>query len=303
MKFSIYQESRIGARRSNQDRVAYCYSRDALVMVVADGMGGHLHGEIASQITVQFIAEAFQREARPKLADPVRFLLEAITNAHHAILDYTEARGLLETPRTTCVACAVQEGVGYWAHVGDSRLYHLRDGLVEAQTKDHSRVQMLVDLGRIREDAVAVHPERNKIFNCLGQVNPPKVELARKALLRHGDVILLCSDGFWGPLGWRTIAESLRHGDIMNHIPRLLDLAEERAGRESDNLSVIAMTWAEEGEGTGDWVSTLELRVDENTTQMSQWGGAEAQPQNYLSDAEIEQAIDEIRRSIHQERA
>jgi serine/threonine protein phosphatase PrpC len=298
MKFSIYQESRIGARRSNQDRVAYCYSRDALVMVVADGMGGHLHGEIASQITVQFIAEAFQREARPKLADPVRFLLEAITNAHHAILDYTEARGLLETPRTTCVACAVQEGVGYWAHVGDSRLYHLRDGLVEAQTKDHSRVQMLVDLGRIREDAVAVHPERNKIFNCLGQVNPPKVELARKALLRHGDVILLCSDGFWGPLGWRTIAESLRHGDIMNHIPRLLDLAEERAGRESDNLSVIAMTWAEEGEGTGDWVSTLELGVDENTTQMSQWGGAEAQPQNYLSDAEIEQAIDEIRRSI-----
>jgi serine/threonine protein phosphatase PrpC len=298
MKFSIYQESRIGARRSNQDRVAYCYSRDALVMVVADGMGGHLHGEIASQITVQFIAEAFQREARPKLADPVRFLLEAITNAHHAILDYTEARGLLETPRTTCVACAVQEGVGYWAHVGDSRLYHLREGLVEAQTKDHSRVQMLVDLGRIREDAVAVHPERNKIFNCLGQVNPPKVELARKALLRHGDVILLCSDGFWGPLGWRTIAESLRHGDIMNHIPRLLDLAEERAGRESDNLSVIAMTWAEEGEGTGDWVSTLELGVDENTTQMSQWGGAEAQPQNYLSDAEIEQAIDEIRRSI-----
>jgi serine/threonine protein phosphatase PrpC len=302
MKFSIYQESRIGARRSNQDRVAYCYSRDALVMVVADGMGGHLHGEIASQITVQFIAEAFQREARPKLDDPVRFLLEAITNAHHAILDYTEARGLRETPRTTCVACAVQEGVGYWAHVGDSRLYHLRDGQVEAQTKDHSRVQMLVDLGRIREDAVAEHPERNKIFNCLGQSNPPKVELARKALLRHGDVILLCSDGFWGPLGWRTIAESLRQGDIMNQIPRLLDIAEERAGRESDNLSVIAMTWAEEGARASDWVSTLELRIDENTTQMSQWGGAEAQPQNYLSDQEMEQAIEEIRRSIHQER-
>jgi serine/threonine protein phosphatase PrpC len=298
MKFSIYQESRIGARRSNQDRVAYCYSRDSLVMVVADGMGGHLHGEIASQITVQFIAEAFQREARPKLADPVRFLLDAITNAHHAILDYSQARGLPETPRTTCVACAVQDGVGYWAHVGDSRLYHLRDGRVESQTKDHSRVQMLVDLGRIREDAVAVHPERNKIFNCLGQTSPPKVELARKAMLRHGDVILLCSDGFWGPLGWRTVADALRQGDIMNQIPRLLDVAEERAGREGDNLSVIAMTWVDDGEAAGDWISTLEMRIDEHTTKVSQWGGAEAQPQNYLSDDEIEQAIDEIRRAI-----
>jgi serine/threonine protein phosphatase PrpC len=298
VKFSIYQESRIGARRSNQDRVAYCYSRDSLVMVVADGMGGHLHGEIASQITVQFIAEAFQREARPKLPDPVRFLLDAITNAHHAILDYTRARGLHDTPRTTCVACVVQEGVGYWAHVGDSRLYHLREGRVEAQTKDHSRVQMLVDLGRIREDAVAMHPERNKIFNCLGQLQPPKVDLARKALLKHGDVILLCSDGFWSPLGWRSIAERLRQGDIMNEIPRLLDLAEERAGRDGDNLSVIAMTWAEESDSSAEWISTLEMRVDEHTTQLSQWGSAEAQPQNYLSDEEIEQAIEEIRKAI-----
>jgi serine/threonine protein phosphatase PrpC len=124
------------------------------------------------------------------------------------------------------------------------------------------------------------------------------VELARKAMLRHGDVILLCSDGFWGPLGWRSIADAMRQGDIMNQIPRLLDIAEERAGREGDNLSVIAMTWVDDGEATGDWISTLEMRIDEHTTKLSQWGGAEAQPQNYLSDDEIEQAIDEIRRAI-----
>jgi serine/threonine protein phosphatase PrpC len=79
MKFSIYQESRQGPRKSNQDRVAYCYSRDALCMVIADGMGGHLHGEVAAQITTQFIAEAFQRSAQPRLADPTKFLLESIT--------------------------------------------------------------------------------------------------------------------------------------------------------------------------------------------------------------------------------
>src|SRR4029450_6910148 len=112
MKFSIYQESRQGPRKSNQDRVAYCYSRDSLCMVIADGMGGHLHGEVAAQIATQFIAEAFQREAQPRIADPFKFLLDSIINAHHAIVDYANVRSLLETPRTTCVACVVQDGVG-----------------------------------------------------------------------------------------------------------------------------------------------------------------------------------------------
>ncbi|MCU0804798.1 MAG: protein phosphatase 2C domain-containing protein [Burkholderiales bacterium] len=299
MKFSIYQESRVGGRRENQDRVAYCYSRDAVVMIVADGMGGHLHGEVAAQIAVQFIAEAFQREATPKLADPVRFLLDSITNAHFAILDYAEVRRLLETPRTTCVACVVQDGVAYWAHVGDSRLYLLREGRVEAQTKDHSRVQMLVDLGRIREEAVGVHPERNKIFNCLGQMNPPKVELSRRALLKHGDTILLCSDGFWGPLSGRVIGEQLADGNVVRGVPELLDLAEARAGRDSDNLSVIALTWAEEVAGAGEWISTLAMDANEKTTKLSDWGKSDAQAHSHLTDDEIERAIDEIRTAIH----
>jgi serine/threonine protein phosphatase PrpC len=299
MKFSIYQESRVGGRKENQDRVAYCYSRDTVVMIVADGMGGHLHGEVAAQIAVQFIAEAFQREATPKLADPVRFLLDSITNAHFAILDYAEVRRLLETPRTTCVACVVQDGVAYWAHVGDSRLYLLRDGRVENQTKDHSRVQMLVDLGRIREEAVGVHPERNKIFNCLGQMTPPKVELSRRALLKEGDTILLCTDGFWGPLGGREIGEQLADGNVVRAVPQLLNLAEARAGRDGDNLSVIALTWADELTGAGDWISTLAMDLNEKTTKLSDWGKSDAQSQSHLSDDEIERAIDEIRTAIH----
>ncbi len=298
MKFSIYQESRVGGRRENQDRVAYCYSRDAVVMIVADGMGGHLHGEVAAQIAVQFIAEAFQREATPKLADPVRFLLDSITNAHFAILDYAEVRRLLETPRTTCVACVVQDGVAYWAHVGDSRLYLIRDGRVEMQTKDHSRVQMLVDLGRLREEAVGLHPERNKIFNCLGQMTPPKVELSRRALLRHGDTIVLCTDGFWGPLGAREIGEHLASGDVMHGVPRLMDLAEARGGAERDNLSVVALTWADEVAEAGSWISTLAMETNEKTTKLSDWGKAAGEAQSHLTDDEIERAIDEIRSAI-----
>ena len=109
MKFTIYQESRIGNRDSNQDRVAYCYSRDALMMVIADGMGGHLYGEVAAQIAVQYITGAFQRDAKPALADPFLFLSRALSHAHHTILDYAVDRKLPEAPRTTCVVCVVQK--------------------------------------------------------------------------------------------------------------------------------------------------------------------------------------------------
>jgi len=145
MRFSIFQESRKGGREANQDRTGYAYTRDALLMVIADGMGGHLHGEVASQIAAQLLTEAFQREAKPKLADPFGFLQKSITDAHFALGDYAKARRLIESPRTTCVACVVQDSTAFWAHVGDSRLYHIREGRIQAQTRDHSRVQMLVD--------------------------------------------------------------------------------------------------------------------------------------------------------------
>jgi serine/threonine protein phosphatase PrpC len=300
MKFSIYQESRQGPRKSNQDRVAYCYSRDALCMVIADGMGGHLHGEVAAQIASQFISEAFQRSAQPRLADPLKFLLESITNAHHAIVDYANVRSLLETPRTTCVACIVQDGLAHWAHVGDSRLYLVRNGRIEGQTKDHSRVQILVDAGRVREEAVAAHPDRNKIFNCLGQMGPPKVDLSRRVALRHGDVILLCTDGLWGPLNGRHICEELLRADVMHAVPKLLDMAEVRAGREGDNASVVAMTWFEEA-GTGDTagISTVSMDPTDVKTTVEQFGKSTPPTSGgYLTDDEIERAIDEIRNAI-----
>ncbi len=212
-------------------------------MVVADGMGGHLHGEVASQIAVQLLTESFQREAKPMLSDPADFLQKSILDAHFALGDYAKARNLVESPRTTCVACVVQDAMAYWAHAGDSRLYHLREGRINAQTRDHSRVQMLVDQGRVREEAVAAHPDRNKIFNCVGAAARPQVELSKAIPLREDDTVVLCSDGLWGPLTGKLITATLMKGDLMKAIPELLDLAEQRAGPECDNLSVVAMNW------------------------------------------------------------
>ena len=206
-------------------------------MVVADGMGGHLHGEVASQITVQYLTEAFQRDAKLKLADPPDFLRKGIREAHFALADYAKARGLSESPRTTCVACVVQDSIAHWAHVGDSRLYHVRRGQVQAQTRDHSRVQVLIDRGRIREEAVAAHPDRNKIFNCIGAATPPEVELSQQMPLQQGDTLLLCTDGLWGPLTRKLITAALLRGDNMKAMPELL-------GPWSDCYSIGASIFA-----------------------------------------------------------
>jgi serine/threonine protein phosphatase PrpC len=243
MQFSIYQDSRRGSRKTNQDRIAYCYSKDALLMLVADGMGGHLHGEVAAQVATQFITDMFRREAKPALSDPIQFLRRAIAGAHFAIVEHAAGARLAEAPRTTCVVCAVQDNRACWAHAGDSRLYHIRKGRIAAQTKDHSRVQQLIDQGRVREEAFGAHPERNRIFSCLGSSAPPQVDVSAPTRLESGDTLLLCSDGLWGPLSGKMICAALQAGDIMQSVPRLLDEAERRAGRECDNLSVIALGW------------------------------------------------------------
>jgi serine/threonine protein phosphatase PrpC len=243
MQFAIYQDSRRGSRRSNQDRIAYCYSKEALLLLVADGMGGHLHGEIAAQLAAEFIAAAFRREARPALGDPALFLREAMSGAHRAIIQHAGAAGLAETPRTTCVACVIQDKHACWAHAGDSRLYHIRDGRIAAQTKDHSHVQQLIDAGRIREEAFSAHPERNLIYSCLGSHAPPQVDVSERTRLDPGDTLLLCSDGLWAPLSGKIICAALQRSGIMQAVPELMEEAERRAGQACDNLSVIAVTW------------------------------------------------------------
>jgi len=296
MKFSIYQESRKGGRKYNQDRMGYVFSRDALLMVVADGMGGHLHGEIAAQLTVEFVGQKFQREAKPKLSDPVRFLNESVAGAHNAILRYADAHALLETPRTTVVIALVQDGNTWWAHVGDSRIYLIRAGGVVHQTRDHSRVQQLVLQGVVREEAVAAHPERNKIYNCLGAHVPPQVEVTPKARLQEGDCLLLCTDGLWGPLPARMIPSTFNGEPLNRIVPQLMTQAERRAGAESDNLTAIAMTWNELGPGLADSISTINMPAGEFSSQIE---GFEAAAQNdTLTDDEIEKAIAEIKEAL-----
>jgi len=305
MRFTIFQESRKGSRKVNQDRIAYTFSRDTLLLVVADGMGGHAGGEIAAQIAVRLFIERFQQEAKPILKNPLKFLQDTMVRAHAALGSYANQFSMLETPRTTCVCCIVQAGHAYWGHVGDSRLYLFRQGGLIGATKDHSKVQYLVDQGIIGADEIVSHPDRNKIFSCLGGLVDPVIDLSRRTPLRNGDVIVLCTDGLWSVFDQREMATWLTSTPILTTAPQMMRDGEKRGGADGDNLSAIIVRWGPEtltDEPSTTITETLglgefETQIDRTLTLTDRKGS-----QRDLTDDEIEHAIEEIQSTIQKYR-
>lgn len=297
MRFTIYQASRQGGRKNNQDRVAYSYSRDTLLMVCSDGMGGHLHGEIAAQISVDILTSEFQKMAKPGLEDPMGFLADVMARAHYAINDYAVEKDLLEIPHTTCVAAVVQDDVAYWAHVGDSRLYFLPEKGPVQRTEDHTAVAQMVRDGLISEEEAGTHPDRNKVANCLGGYMVPQVECSAPIPISDSDTLLLCTDGIWGSINLQEISAIMHAYTLEDAVRHLMDHAEFRGGEHGDNLSLVAMTWGEAKIPGGDAISTMALPEDGITTQINT---QRASPSSGLvTEAEIERAIAEIQEAIH----
>jgi len=296
MRFTIFQESRQGDRKGNEDRIGYSYSREVLLMTVCDGMGGHMDGEVAAEIAVNEITRRFQQEARNRLRKPPDFLVSAINAAHHAIVSYAVEKNLLECPRTTCVVCVVQNGSAYWAHAGDSRLYVLRAGSLVAATSDHSRVQQMIESGVLTPEAAARHPDRNKIFSCLGGVVPPQIAIGREFPLRLGDTIVLSTDGFWAQIQPAIMGTMLRKQTIIELFPGLLTEAHRRAAGESDNLSVVAMTW--EAQDDPNAADTTQLEMEQFATATNTEALDAVKPADDVTEEDIERAIAEIQDAI-----
>jgi serine/threonine protein phosphatase PrpC len=291
----LAQETRIGARKTNQDRLGHWRTGHSLLMVVADGLGGHLHGEIAAQVAVQHFAGAFQRDARPLLAAPEVFLSKCMHGAHSAILREAQRLALADTPRTVIVACVVQEGHAYWTHVGDCRLYVVRRGSILQRTRDHTVVQQLLEAGRIREEAITTHPDRNRLLQCLGSLQAPRPETVERLRLKRDDLILLCSDGLWGPLTQRQLLHALVTRELGQAIPELANLAEVRAGPQCDNVSVLAMAWGEEELLPADEPPTIPAQ--ELPTDVQDFTATDPDFMR-MSDEDIEKAIDELKAAL-----
>ena len=236
MKFSVFQVSRKGGRKTNEDRMGYCYTRESGLFVLADGMGGHPEGEVAAQLALQIISALYQKEARPMVRDPAEFLAAALLAAHHQILRYATEKGMLDTPRTTLVAAVLQGTGATWVHCGDSRLYLVRDGELLMRTRDHSYLEQH---GAVKSE----HINRNILFTCLGSPTKPVFDITGPLTLLQGDKLLLCSDGLWGSLSDAEIVGQLVGKCVSEAVPELVESALRAGGEHSDNVTVLAMEW------------------------------------------------------------
>lgn len=296
MKFSVFQLSRKGGRATNEDRMGYCYTSDAGLYLLADGMGGHAQGEVAAQMALQIIAARFEQEARPRLGDAHAFLREALLAAHAQILRYARVQKMDDTPGTTIVAAVIQQGQVYWAHCGDSRIYWLRSGQILQRTRDHSFSEM-VRQGRIPEHDPRAD-NRNVLYTCLGAHHSPVVELSGPFALQAGDRLLLCSDGLWDVLPEETLVQTMRSGRLDIAVPVLVDAALQIAGPLSDNVTALAVEWLDDG------MPAVPVQMGEPSGQslflstiQPPWP-LHGETLSDIDDAEIERAIAEINATI-----
>ena len=301
MKFSVFQVSRKGGRQLNEDRMGYSYTRSSCILLLADGMGGHPEGEVAAQLALQAMSALYQKEAKPEITDIPAFLTSAVMAAHRQIIKYAIEKGMLDTPRTTVVAAIVQNGAASWVHCGDSRFYMVRKGRLVVRTRDHSYLEQ-PPKGH-SPSKLAAHQNRNILFTCLGSPAKPVFDMAGPVPLQQGDKIMLCSDGLWGTLSDDEIVQQIGQGAVGEAVPGMVEMALQRAGATSDNVTVIAMEWE-----SPDHIATA--KNDDQTDQMHdgvyastvQSGGLDA-GEDDLDDAAIERSIAEINEAIRRSAA
>lgn len=233
-----------GNRQENQDRVETIVRRQCALIIAIDGMGGHAEGAKASEITVATLAKRF-REAGEPVLDPQGFLTLALASAHEEVVRLGDGISLEQRPRATCAVCLVQDGNAYWAHVGDSRVYQLRNGAVRERSRDHSHVELLLKEGLIAEHEMKNHPMRNFVECCLGGDPPlPDMSIAERRRLQPRDVLLVCTDGFWsGAEDSEIAALAADEPDLAQELSRLAQQAVARNSPHSDNTSVAALRW------------------------------------------------------------
>jgi serine/threonine protein phosphatase PrpC len=237
--------SLLGAREENQDRVVAAVAEHAALLVVVDGMGGHADGAKAAEVTQKAVLEAFWHTPQP-LFDPLGFLHMTLGRAHEEVVRVGMSLPLEHRPRATCAVCLVQQHAAWWAHIGDSRVYHLRKGSVATRTRDHSHVELLLREGLITAEQAVNHPMRNFVECCIGG-DPilPDMTISGRRELQPDDVLFVCTDGMWATLKDDEIANRFTVGGhaIRDTLGALGQLAVARAGGGSDNTSAAALRW------------------------------------------------------------
>jgi serine/threonine protein phosphatase PrpC len=237
--------SLLGDREDNQDRVTVSAAEQAALLVVIDGMGGHSDGSRAADTALKSLLESFRQTSLP-MFDPLGFLHMALSRAHDEVAKLGNGQAIDTRPRATTAICLVQEGAAFWAHIGDSRVYHLRHGKIVQRTRDHSHVELLLREGKITEEELPTHPMRNFVECCLGG-DPaiPEMTVSGRNALLPGDVLLLCTDGIWANLRDTDIAGFFREDnqELRAWLEALGRRAVQASAPFSDNSTAAVLRW------------------------------------------------------------
>jgi PPM family protein phosphatase len=231
-------------RENNEDSYLYWepaedkeFQRKGRLAVIADGMGGHEGGQEASRLAVETVQEVYDKSFHD---DPQAALLESFAAAHTRILKYAEQHPAFQGMGTTCTAFVIRDRQLYFAHVGDSRLYLVRDARILRLTRDHSYVGRLVESGLVRAEDAEKHPQRHILTAALGAGTELAVETAGQGMaLQDGDDLLLCTDGLWS-----VVTEEELETAVSSHTPAeccaaLVKLALQRGGLDNITLQVV----------------------------------------------------------------
>lgn len=263
MKYELASLSVVGGRSSNQDRVVHAERDNAVLMVVADGLGGHAGGDLAAEALTQTAVNAFHRIKQPLITQPSAFLALTILQAHNAIIQYAKARDPDLQPRTTCVLCLVQDGYAYWAHVGDSRLYHFRGDKLLMRTLDHTATERLREDGVITEEEMLSHPEKSRLLKCVGGPQKPSISIGGETPLQRGDTLLLCSDGVWEAFAENELGRYLNYDSLDEGIEEMVIEAEHRRREACDNMSAVCLRWRDHAPRNQPLQANPALNVDQ----------------------------------------
>ena len=245
MRIEYAKVSALGDRSDNQDRAAIVIAEDAALMLVFDGMGGHSDGALAAETGLNIIQEMFMESTLP-MFDPQGFIYTALARAHDEVVKLGADLTIDSRPRATCAICLIQESGSYWGHVGDSRIYQMRDGEVLSRSRDHSHVEVLIQEGAITEDEALDHPMRNFVECCIGgDAAVPDMSITAKRTLSPGDVLLACSDGLWSGVSDEELATmATRTSDSLAENLKALSVRALRVNAPySDNTTGTALRW------------------------------------------------------------
>ncbi len=236
-------------RPQNEDCILFCRPADPDVLeakgvlaVVADGMGGHQAGEVASRLAVDAIRLGYFEAPAGRKHDisPGRALRDAFLHANASVYRLSRQQDRCRGMGTTATALVVKGNLAFYAHIGDSRIYRIRDRECRQLSVDHTVVQQMLQDGLIEPGEAEAHPERNVLTRALGTHPEIEVDLVPEPLaLQPGDCFLLCSDGLYDPVRDDELLDAVRSTEPQAACRILVDKARERGGH--DNISVIVV--------------------------------------------------------------